>query len=95
MNAELSRRFAAERTSLGEPIHVVLLDKSDGVVERDEGYMQQAQEASIKEYFFGDSRRTLSPFTHVVDFDNMVIYQAMTQCAFSRPPRCRLRLPYT
>ncbi len=80
MTAELTRRFSSEKTSLGEPIHVVGLDKSDGVVERDEGFMQQAQEAGIKEYFFGDAQRTLSPFTQLVDYDALVIYQAVSDC---------------
>jgi polyribonucleotide 5'-hydroxyl-kinase len=85
MTAELTKRFATERTSLGEPIYVVGLDKSDGVVERDEGFMQQTQEAAIKEYFFGDARRTLSPFTQLVDFDSLVVYQSTTDRNY-RPP---------
>lgn len=75
IHAELQRRFGREKTSLGEPIGVVLLDKSDGAVERDEGWMQEVQEATIKEYFFGDSNRTLSPFTQQVDFDGVAIYR--------------------
>lgn len=74
LSGELAKRFASERTSLGEPISVVPLDKSDGVVERDEMFMQHAREAAIKEYFFGDSRRTLSPLIQQVDFDNVVVY---------------------
>ncbi|KAI8662331.1 hypothetical protein LRP88_03585 [Fusarium phalaenopsidis] len=74
ISGELTKRFANERTSLGEPISVVPLDKSDGVVERDEMFMQHAREAAIKEYFFGDSRRTLSPLIQQVDFDNVVVY---------------------
>ncbi|KAI8661310.1 MRNA cleavage and polyadenylation factor CLP1 [Fusarium keratoplasticum] len=74
LGGELTKRFASERTSLGEPISVVPLDKSDGVVERDEMFMQHAREAAIKEYFFGDSRRTLSPLIQQVDFDNVVVY---------------------
>ena len=75
MNAELTKRFAEEKTSLGEPINVVLLDKSEGVVERDEAFLQQSREAAIKEYFFGDARRTLSPQIQQVDFDSLVIYK--------------------
>ncbi|UPK94433.1 hypothetical protein LCI18_005368 [Fusarium solani-melongenae] len=74
LSGELTKRFASERTSLGEPISVVPLEKSDGVVERDEMFMQHAREAAIKEYFFGDSRRTLSPLIQQVDFDNVVVY---------------------
>lgn len=75
IHAELQRRLGKEKTSLGEPIGVVLLDKSDGAMERNEGWMQAVQEATIKEYFFGDSNRTLSPFTQQVDFDGVAIYR--------------------
>ena len=73
--SELARRFANQRTSLGEAITVVSLDKSGGVVERDQTFMQQSREASIKEYFFGDSKRTLSPFTQTVDFGGLTIFK--------------------
>jgi len=72
---ELSRRFASEETSLGEPVHVVHLDKSAGVVARDATYMQRTREAAIKEYFFGDVRRALSPQIQPVDFGSLVIYK--------------------
>ena len=86
MTTELTKRFATEKTSLGEPIHVVGLDKSDGVVERDEGFMQQVQEAAIKEYFFGDAQRTLSPSTQLVDFDALVVYQVVADCELRAVP---------
>lgn len=75
LNAELLRRFSAERTSLGEQYSILLLEKSEGVVERDVGFMQQACEASIKEYFFGSIGQTLSPATQQVDFDSLAIYR--------------------
>jgi polyribonucleotide 5'-hydroxyl-kinase len=75
LNAELQRRLAMERTSLGEPVAVVNLDKSEGVVERDEVFMQQSREAAIKEYFFGDAKRTLSPLMQQVSFDSVVVYK--------------------
>jgi polyribonucleotide 5'-hydroxyl-kinase len=74
ITAELSRKFSTERTSLGEPISVVPIDKSDGVVIRDEVFLQHVREAAIKEYFFGDTKRTLSPLIQQVDFDNVVLY---------------------
>lgn len=74
ITAELSRKFSTERTSLGEPISVVPIDKSDGVVVRDEVFLQHVREAAIKEYFFGDTKRTLSPLIQQVDFDNVVLY---------------------
>ncbi|KAF4925430.1 mRNA cleavage and polyadenylation factor CLP1 [Colletotrichum viniferum] len=75
LNAEVQQRFASEKTSLGEPYSIVLLEKSEGVAERDEGFMQQVCEASIKEYFFGTVGRTLSPATQQVDFDSLTIYR--------------------
>jgi polyribonucleotide 5'-hydroxyl-kinase len=75
IHAELRKHFATEKTTLGEPVALVMLDKSHGVVERDEGWMKAMQEAAIKEYFFGDSKRTLSPFTQQVDLDSVAIYR--------------------
>lgn len=74
-NTELIRRFSSERTSLGEAISVVPLEKPDGVAVRSENWMQSAREAVIKEYFFGDARRTLSPLIQQVDFGNVVVYR--------------------
>jgi polyribonucleotide 5'-hydroxyl-kinase len=73
---ELQRRLGNQRTAHGEAITFVLLDKSDGVAERDKQFMKYAQEAAIKEYFFGDAKRTLSPFTQSVSFDDVAIYKA-------------------
>ena len=55
-------------------ISVVPIDKSDGVVVRDEAFLQHVREAAIKEYFFGDTKRTLSPLIQQVDFDNVTVY---------------------
>ncbi len=85
LNQELTRRLAQEKTSLGETISVVMLEKSEGVVERDRDALQQAREASIKEYFFGDAKGTLSPYTQQVDYDSLTIYRS--------PDRVFLRLP--
>lgn len=74
-STELARRFSSEKTSLGEAISVVPLEKPDGVAIRSENWMQSAREAVIKEYFFGDTRRTLSPLIQQVDFDSIVIYK--------------------
>lgn len=76
LQAELERKYANEKTSLGEPINVVLVDKSDGAASRSETFIQHEREAVIKEYFFGDARRTLSPQNQQVDFDSIVIYKA-------------------
>lgn len=76
MTAELSGRFASGRTSLGEPINVIGLDRSTGVVERSEAFLERSREQAIKGYFYGDARRALSPQIQQVDFDALVIYRA-------------------
>ncbi|KID88219.1 pre-mRNA cleavage complex II protein Clp1 [Metarhizium guizhouense ARSEF 977] len=84
MTAELSKRFSTERTSLGEPIQIVGLDRSEGVVERDEGFLEYSREQAIKEYFFGDARRALSPQIQHTDFDALVIYKASDYSAYEK-----------
>lgn len=76
LHAELQRRLEGEKTMHGEAITMVLLDKSDGVVERDKDFSKLSREAAIKEYFFGDSKRTLSPFTQSVSFDDVAVFKA-------------------
>lgn len=75
LHSEMQRRFSAYRTSTGESITLVKLDKSGGCVDRDDTFMQQTQEAAIKEYFFGDSKSTLSPHTLQINFDDATIYK--------------------
>src|SRR5512140_2783197 len=85
MHSALQTRFAAERTPQGEPIAVISLEKSDGVARRDDEFMRLSREATIKEYFFGDAKRTLSPLTQSVSFDDVAIFKAPdgTQTAHS------------
>jgi polyribonucleotide 5'-hydroxyl-kinase len=54
---------------------VIHLNRSEGVAERDKDFMKSTREAAIKEYFFGDSKRTLSPFTQSVSFDEVAIFK--------------------
>ncbi|KAI8964445.1 Clp1-domain-containing protein [Daldinia sp. FL1419] len=75
IGSEIQKKFAGQKTSLDEPITIVSLDKSGGVVERDAGFLQQVHEAAIKEYFFGDTSTTLSPFTQQVDFSALSIWK--------------------
>jgi len=75
LHSEMLRRFSAYRTSTGESITLVKLDKSGGCVDRDEQFMLQSRERSIKEYFFGDLKRTLSPHTQQVSFDELSIFK--------------------
>ncbi|KAI1093020.1 Clp1-domain-containing protein [Rostrohypoxylon terebratum] len=75
MGSEIQKKFAGQKTTLDEPITVVSLDKSGGVVERDSGFLQQVREAAIREYFFGNASTTLSPFTQQVDFSALSVWQ--------------------
>ncbi|KAL2044443.1 hypothetical protein N7G274_003148 [Stereocaulon virgatum] len=73
--SDMVRRFNGQRTSVGETIAVIKLDKSGGCVDRDEAYLQQVRQAQIREYFFGDAKSTLSPHTQQVDFTAVSIYR--------------------
>jgi polyribonucleotide 5'-hydroxyl-kinase len=75
LHIEMQKRFSGHRTSTGETITHVKLDKSGGCVDRDDTFMQQTQEAAIKEYFFGDTKSTLSPHTQQMGFDDVTIYK--------------------
>lgn len=72
---DLTQRFAGQKSSLGEDIVVVGLDKSAGVAQRDSSFMRQVRESAIKEYFFGDSRRTLSPATQNIAFEDVTVWK--------------------
>jgi polyribonucleotide 5'-hydroxyl-kinase len=82
----MMRRFSSYRTSSGEAITLVKLDKSGGCVDRDDTFMQQMQEAGIREYFFGDTKRTLSPHTQQVNFDDATIYKIREGKSHYPPP---------
>ncbi|AEO66521.1 uncharacterized protein THITE_2114661 [Thermothielavioides terrestris NRRL 8126] len=87
IHAELQRRLENEKTTHGEAITLVLLEKSDGVAERDKEFMKFAREAAIKEYFFGDAKRTLSPFTQSVSFDDVAIFKTPDETDFYDVPQ--------
>lgn len=73
--SDLARRFASYKTGKGEEITLVKLDKSGGCVDRDDEFMRRIQEAATREYFFGDLKRTLSPHTQLIGFDEAIIYK--------------------
>ncbi|KAK9420163.1 putative Polynucleotide 5'-hydroxyl-kinase GRC3 [Seiridium unicorne] len=75
VSGELSRYFLGHKTTLGEDIAVIGLDKSGGVVERDSSFMQQVRERVIKEYFFGDARRNLSPASQNIAFEGVTVWK--------------------
>lgn len=86
----LVQRLARETTTFGEPVQIVQLDASDGVVPRTDSLQQQQHEACIREYFFGDAKRTLDPYTQQVDFDALTVYRLPD--GMSPPPCAPLRL---
>ena len=75
------RRFNGQKTSAGESISVIKLDKSGGCVDRDEAYLQKLRQSQIREYFFGDAKTTLSPHTQQIDFDQVCIYK-FAECEY-------------
>lgn len=75
LHIDMFKRFDGTKTSTDEVITVVKLDKSGGCVDREDTFMQQTREASMKEYFFGDSKRTLSPHIQQIDFSALTIYK--------------------
>ncbi|KAH8167890.1 hypothetical protein CIB48_g377 [Xylaria polymorpha] len=75
VGSEMQKRFAGQTTSVGDTITVVGLDKSGGIMERDEAFMQSVRESAIREYFFGNAKMTLSPFTQHADFVAVSIWR--------------------
>ncbi|KAF3936135.1 hypothetical protein ABW19_dt0200646 [Dactylella cylindrospora] len=59
------KSFAASSSS----ISVIKLPTSGGCVDRDKAFNKSCREATVKKYFFGDERLTLSPYTVSVDLD--------------------------
>jgi len=77
--SDMLRKFNGQKTSAGETMTVVKLDKSGGCVDRDEAYLEQFRQAQIREYFFGDAKSTLSPHTQQIDFSSVRIYK-LAEC---------------
>ena len=80
--SDMLRRFNGQKTSAGETIAVIKLDKSGGCVDRDDAFLHQLRQAQIREYFFGDSKCTLSPHTQQIDFSSVGIYK-LAECKSS------------
>ena len=77
--SDMLRRFNGQKTSTGEVVAVIKLDKSGGCVDRDETYLEQFRQGQIREYFFGDPRSTLSPHIQQLDFSSVTIYR-LAEC---------------
>ncbi|KAL7737194.1 hypothetical protein ACLKA6_005387 [Drosophila palustris] len=56
-------------------VHVVLLPKSGGVVERSKGLRHESREQRIKEYFYGNIRAPFYPFSFEVKFQDLRLFK--------------------
>ncbi|KAI5813339.1 Pre-mRNA cleavage complex II protein Clp1-domain-containing protein [Pyronema omphalodes] len=70
--SDIQRRFEGRPQN---PVTVVKVPKSGGCVDRDESFLKQSRETAVKEYFFGEPKRTLSPYTMAVSFDDMNVWR--------------------
>jgi len=70
--SDMCRRFEDRSQN---PVAVVKLQKSGGCVDREESFMKQSRETAIREYFFGEPKRTLSPYTMTVGFDDLNVWR--------------------
>ncbi|KAI8372301.1 Pre-mRNA cleavage complex II protein Clp1-domain-containing protein [Choanephora cucurbitarum] len=59
----------------GKPVAVVKLAKSGGVVERDRQFKTRLQRAKIHEYFYGTPKCELSPYSMLVNYDDIKIWR--------------------
>lgn len=62
----------------GKPDHnvsIVKLKKSGGVVERDKQFKSKLQRAKIHEYFYGTPKCELSPYSMLVNYDDLQIWR--------------------
>ena len=62
-------------------ISVVKIPKSGGCVDRDETFLKLSRARQVKEYFFGEPKRTLSPYTMTVEFSVLRIFR-LNDCMY-------------
>jgi len=73
--AGLPALLADLRTEFMEAVEVIDFPKSDGVVGMDAQFAKLTRDNTIKEYFFGHTKQTLSPSTQSVSFDDVAIFK--------------------
>ncbi|KAK4574739.1 Cleavage polyadenylation factor subunit clp1 [Recurvomyces mirabilis] len=73
----LSKRYSVAKGA-DEAIPVLRVAKPGGLAERNETYLKQSRARYTRSYFFGSAKESLSPHSHSIAFDNLVIYRAHT-----------------
>ncbi|KAI8076436.1 Pre-mRNA cleavage complex II protein Clp1-domain-containing protein [Gilbertella persicaria] len=63
------------RILAGKSVSVVKLSKSGGVVERDRQFKTRLQRTKIHEYFYGSPKCELSPYSMLVNYDDIKIWR--------------------
>ena len=58
-----------------DDITVIKLDRSGGSVDRDEDFLRRFRQAQVREYFYGDSKVSLSPHVMHIKYDEMSVYR--------------------
>lgn len=69
--SDMARRYEDRQGT----VTIVKLAKSGGCVDRDEAFMRTARETAIREYFFGEPKRTLSPYTLTVGLNEVNLWR--------------------
>jgi len=72
-------------------ISVVKIPKSGGCVDRDETFLKLSRARQVKEYFFGEPKKTLSPYTMTVEFGALRIFR-LNDCMLSPPPPIEMEM---
>lgn len=70
--SDMVRRFEERQQN---PLTVLKLQKSGGSVDREEAFLKTRRGVAIREYFFGEPKRTLSPYTMVEFYDSLHIWR--------------------
>lgn len=62
---------------LSNDTQILNISQSGGLTEDDSAFDRQIQRKAIAEYFFGNPRQTLSPFTVTVSLSSIVVYRPL------------------
>lgn len=60
-------------------ISLIKVPKSGGCVERDDSYIRRLQQKLIREYFYGNYKTILSPYTVNIDFSVVKVYKPIIE----------------